>query len=114
MRCLPLPPTSTDPRPADPPTHGATPDSNSNSNAVKMKSLVVLVAGLAVATAQEQLYADPAAAVPGVGAADYYSGECRPIGQKRGEFQSAKAVSKSKDPVGIFDRPKRCFLEREY
>lgn len=38
-----------------------------------MKSLVVLVAGLAVATAQEQLYADPAAAVPGVGAADYYS-----------------------------------------
>ena len=40
-----------------------------------MKSLVVLVAGLAaVATAQEQLYADPAAAaVPG--AADYYSGE---------------------------------------
>ena len=86
MRCLPLPPTSTDPRPADPPTHGATPDSNSNSNPVKMKSLVVIVAGLAVATAQEQLYADPAAAVPGVGAADYYSGECRPIGQNRGEF----------------------------
>jgi hypothetical protein len=34
---------------------------------------MVLVAGLAVATAQEQLYADPAAAVPGAGAADYYS-----------------------------------------
>jgi len=38
-----------------------------------MKSLMVLVAGLAVATAQEQLYADPAASVPGAGAADYYS-----------------------------------------
>jgi len=34
---------------------------------------MVLVAGLAVATAQEQLYADPAAAVPGVGAEAYYS-----------------------------------------
>ena len=41
-----------------------------------MKSLMVLVAGLAVASAQEQLYADPAAAVPGVGAEAYYSGEC--------------------------------------
>ena len=41
-----------------------------------MKSLLVIAAAgcLAVASAQEQIYADPAAgAVPG--AADYYSGE---------------------------------------
>ena len=67
----------TDPRPPPPTTIGATPTSDySNGNTeIGMKSLVVLVAGLAaVATAQEQLYADPAAAaVPG--AADYYSGE---------------------------------------